>query len=239
MNCDDVRPALLDYVMEEVPPQDCAAISRHLETCTACSEEVGEIRQTVGVLAAGGAYEDVPQRIRVVTEPASWWLAFWRNPARLAFAGGAAACLAIAILALARTTVRYENGDFEIAFGAAASLQSPAAVPLPQVASEGGEFATVGASESLTRREALALIAEAVAASEARQTDGAARIIEASLNSFEQEAEANRMEDRRELAESFRYVQAAQVNMWKQQVENQQMVSALVHRAGVEIAPRP
>ena len=47
------------------------------------------------------------------------------------------------------------------------------------------------------------------------------------------------MSDRRELAESFRMVQANQVNMWKQQVENQQMVSALVERTGVELLHRP
>ena len=240
MNCDDIRPALLDYVMEEVPAQDRAAISRHLETCSACSEEVGKVRQTLGVLAHGEVVEDIPQKIRIVAEPANRWLEFWRNPARLAFAGGALACIAIAILALARTTISYQDDNFEIAFGAAAaSLQSPAAAPLPRFSPQGGDVTPVNGNEALSRPEALALIAEAVAASEARQTAGTARIIEASLKVSEEQAGASRMNDRRELAESFRYFQAAQVNMWKQQVENQQVVSALVERTGVEILPRP
>lgn len=240
MNCDVIRPALLDYVMEEVPAQERDRIAQHLETCAACSEEVGKVRQTLGVMAQGAAFEDVPQKIRVVAEPADRWLGFWRNPARLAFAGGALACLAIAMLALTRAAIRFENGNFEIAFGAAVtSVQSPAAAPLPVIASRDGELAPVAATESLTRQEALALIAEAVAASEARQTAGAAHILQASLQASEEQAEANRMNDRRELAESFRYVQAAQLNMWKQQVENQQVVSTLIERAGGEVFPRP
>jgi hypothetical protein len=79
------------------------------------------------------------------------------------------------------------------------------------------------------------LIAEAVAASEARQSASASRLVRAAA----EEADVRRMSDRQELAESLRYFQAAQVNMWKQQVENQQVVSSLIQRAGLEEASRP
>jgi len=230
MNCNEIRPVMLDYVMEEVPAADRPEIAQHLETCPACLEEVGKVRQTLGALAQGAAFEEIPQKIRIVAESADrWWSwapAFWHNPARLVFAGGALACLAVALLALTRTTISYQDGNFEIAFGAAAaSIQSPANVP-------------AAATQTITREEVSALIAEAVAASETRQTANA-RLLQASLKASEDQAEINRMNDRRELAESFRYFQAAQVNMWKQQVENQQVVSALVQRTGVEILPRP
>src|SRR5689334_10119985 len=118
MNCEHVRAVLIDYVMEEVPTADHAAIAQHLETCAACSAEAGKFRQTLGTLAQGAAFEDVPQKIRVVAEPANplfgWGAAFWRSPARLGFAGGALACVAIALLALAHTTVSYRQGNFEI-----------------------------------------------------------------------------------------------------------------------------
>jgi hypothetical protein len=78
------------------------------------------------------------------------------------------------------------------------------------------------------------LIADAVAASEARQFAEVARVVKVSAL----QAETNRMNDRRELAESFRYVQAAQVTMWKQQVEDQQNVSALLHQAGADAPAR-
>jgi anti-sigma factor RsiW len=237
MNCEQVNPVLLDYVMEEVPPQDRAGIAQHLETCAACSEETGKLRQTVAALAQGAAFEDVPQKIRIVAEPASpflrWGAAFWRNPARLAFAGGALACVAIALLALAQTTITYNQGNFEIAIGAAATsvplsaIQSPAAAPL--------SLSPVSLNSGMTREQVEQLIAAAVTASEARRSADTARVVKASSA----QAETNRMNDRRELAESFRYVQAAQVTMWKQQVEDQQNVSALLRQAGPDAAARP
>lgn len=240
MNCDEVRPMLLDYVMEEVSSTDCAGIAQHLETCSDCSEEVGKLRQTLGLLVQGAAFEEIPQRIRIVAEPAGgWWhwvAAFWRHPERLAFAGGALACLAIALLALAQTTIRYHDSNFEIAFGAAAaSVQSPAAAPAPTASS----LKVVPATQTLTREQMLALINQAIAASEARQNAGTTRLIRTSVKAAEAQAESNRMNDRRELAESFRYIQAAQVNMWKEQIENQQVVSALVQHSGLQLPPQP
>jgi hypothetical protein len=240
MSCDQIRPLLLDYVMEEMPASERGGIARHLETCSACSEEVGKVRQTLGVMAQGAAFEEVPQRIRIVAEPAGRWLEFWRNPARLAFAAGGLACLAVALLALARTTIRYEHGSFEIAFGvAASSVQSPAAAPLPPAPAPPRDAVAAGGTAPLTHQEVLALIQEAVAASEARQTAGAARLLQTSIGASERRAEASRLSDRRELAESFRYIQAAQLNMWKQQVESQQVVSALLARSGAEGVSQP
>lgn len=235
MNCDDVRPMLLEYVMEEAPAQGRGEIARHLETCAACSEEAGKLRQTLGTLAQGAAFEEVPQKIRIVAEPADRWMAFWRNPARLAFAASGVGCIAIALLALAHTTVRSQNGDFEIAFGAAAPvMQYPAAAPLPDKTN-----VAPAAYPALSREEVVKLIAEAVAESEARQSAGTARIVNASLEQAEAKRASDRDSDRREMAESFRYFQAAQVNMWKQQIESQQVMSALVQRTGLGAAVQP
>ena len=240
MNCEDIKLMLLEYVMEEVSGNDRTEIAFHLESCAECSEEAGKLRQTLEAMAQGAAFEDIPQKIRIVAEPASWWIAFWRHPARLALAASGLACVAIAMLALASATIQYQNGNFEVAFGAAApsiqslSNQSPAAASLPSIAS-----LAPAVTQTLSREDVVRLIAEAVAASEARQSAGAVRIV----NAAAQQAESNRItardRDRRELAESFRYFQAAQVNMWKQQVENQQVMSALVERTGIESRPRP
>jgi anti-sigma factor RsiW len=236
MTCDDIRPVLLDYVMEEVAPAERGEIAQHLETCSACSQEAGRFRQTLGTLTQGAAFEDVPQKIRIMAEPINAWAAFWRNPARLAFAASALACMAIAFLALARATVTYDQGKFEIAFGAAATpapssaTQSPAVAPLPESAS------VIPASASgLTREQVEELIAAAVVASETRQSSNAARLVQAAA----QQADTNRLNDRIEMAESLRYFQAAQVNMWKQQVESQQVMTALVERTGMELPARP
>jgi hypothetical protein len=223
MNCERVRPILLDYLMNEAPAADRAAIQLHLETCAACSEEAGRCRQTLSHLAHGAAFEEVPQRIRVVAEPAdahaSWWAGLWRAPARLAFAASGLACIAIALLALTRTTVSYQAGNFEVAFGVRAASQPPSATP---------NAAPAAFVPGPSREEVARLVAEAVAASDARQIES----VESTVNAAIQQAEQRRVTDRQEVAESLRYFQAAQVNMWKQQVENQQVVAALLQRQG-------
>jgi hypothetical protein len=255
MNCDHIKPSLPEYVMDELAGAERAEIARHLENCTACFGEKEKIQQTLGLLTKAAAFEDVPQRIRIVAERSaepsaepsdaakSWVLAFWRNPARLAFAASGLSCVAIAALALAHTTITIQQGNFEIAFGAAArsaagtplavagTVRSPAAASLP--------IAPIAATQSLTREEIAHLIEEAVAASEARQSASTARVMEASAHQAKADRINDRINDQREMAESFRYVQATQVNMWKQQVESQQMLSALVQRSGIEQGSRP
>ena len=238
MNCEQIKPVLLEYVMMELPGADRDEIARHLETCSSCSEEAGKIRQTMGALETSATFEDVPQKIRVVSEPRRAWEAFWHAPARLAFAGGALACLAIAVLALAHTTVSYNQGNFEIAFGAAAKpahsldAQSPAAAPLSQPAAITPASVTSGITGGITREQVEKLIADAVAASEAKTSGRTAQIVKASAA----QATADRMDDRREMAESFRAVQAAQVTMWKQQVQDQQYVSSLMRQSSADAA---
>ena len=227
MNCEQVRPILLDYVMDEVPAADREAIHRHLETCAACSEEAGKCRQTLSHLAQGAAFEEVPQRIRVVAEPAAagWWSGFWHAPARLVFAASGLACVSIALLALARTTIRYQQGNFEIAFGA----RTPAAGNATSVVA-----APPAGVHSVSREEVAQLIAEAVAASDARQSGNTAQ----ALDQAAKQAEGRRLDDRLEMAESLRYFQAAQMNMWKQQVENQEVVATLMARQNLPaVAP--
>jgi 5'-deoxynucleotidase YfbR-like HD superfamily hydrolase len=237
MNCEQIKPALLEYVMDEAPTADRAAIATHLETCAACSEEAGKIRQTMSALSAGAAFEDVPQKIRIVAEPAgtlSGWAAFWHNPARLAFGAAGLSCLAIALLALAHTSVKYQQGNFEIAFGAAATntrISAPsAAAPLSQT--------PVSLNRGMTREQVEQLVTAAVSASEARQLSHTAQAVKTSAA---QEA-ASRMDDRREMAESFRYVQAAEVTMWKQLQDEQYMASvqaSTMRPTGADAAAHP
>jgi hypothetical protein len=221
MNCEQVRPVLLDYLLEEVSAEQRAEIHRHLEQCAACSEEAGLSRQTLGKLEQGAAFEEIPQRIRLVAEPSSRWAMLWLNPARLAVAVGALACVAVALLALFRTTISYRPGHLEIAFGAA-STGAEAAAPATPVAA--AEF-------SVAREEMVRLVAEAVAASEERQQTAAQHLVQ----TVAQQIQEDRMRDWRDMAENLRVFQAAQVSMWKQQVQSEQYVSALMQRAGLEL----
>lgn len=227
MNCQQVRPVLLDYLLEEVSAEDRTEVQRHLEQCATCSEEAGRSRQTLGQLVRGAPLEEIPQRIRLVAEPSSRWAAFWLNPARVAFAAGAFACAAIALLALFRTTISYAPGHFEIAFGGSTAVVGPPG--------DGSVAATpASADRALSREEIGQLVVEAVAASEARQRSEAQRLVQ----TVAREAEEQRVRDWRDMAESLRIFQAAQVAMWKQQVQSDQYVSALMRQSGMELPVR-
>jgi hypothetical protein len=71
------------------------------------------------------------------------------------------------------------------------------------------------------------LIAEAVAASEATQQANSANLV--------QQADQQRARDLQELSGSFRYIQAAQTMMWKDQVQNQEVMGALARQAGLPL----
>jgi hypothetical protein len=118
----------------------------------------------------------------------------------------------------------YQDGDFTIAFG----TDVPPAMERPSEDAAGG----LPVSAGLSREEVASLIADAISASDARQSDSIARAV----NAAARQAEDRRVADRLEMAESFRYFQAAQMNMWKQQVESQQVVASLMQRQSTPAA---
>ena len=149
----------------------------------------------------------------------SAWTLFWRSGARLSFATAGLACLAIGLLALSQASVSHDQGGWEIAFGSAA--RTAAGVPTVETA----------ATSEFDRAEVVRLIAEAVAASEARQQASSASLVQAAV----QQGDQQRARDLQELSESFRYIQAAQTMMWKDQVQNQEVMGALARRAGLPL----
>ena len=223
MNCEQAKPLLVDYLLEENSAEERAGIARHLESCSACSGEMARLRQTHALVAQGEVSEEIPQRIRLVAEPAGRWAAFWQSGAQLSFATAGLLCLAIALLALFRTTVSYDEGKLQVAFGAQrGAIGEPVATTALQPAAS---------PVALDRAEAQRLIFEAIAASEGRQQQHTAQLLQA----VSQQAEQQRVSDLRELAESIRYFQATQTMMWKDQVQNQQLVSGLMQQVGMTI----
>jgi hypothetical protein len=161
-----------------------------------------------------------------VAEPANRWLAFWRNPARVAFAAAGLACIGIALLALFRTTVSVGNAGVQIAFGVVPQM--------PTLAVETAPTQAAAMHTPVSREEIARLISEAVARSEARQQSESRLLVE----NVSQQAEEQRARDWRDMAESLRPLQAAQVSMWKQQVQSQQYVSQLIQQTGLQL-PAP
>jgi anti-sigma factor RsiW len=226
-NCERIRPTLLDYLMEETSTEERAAVEHHLASCSDCSRELGELRQTVTLVRRAEIQEAIPRPIRLVSEPTSGWMAFWRNPARLGFAAAGLMCVAIAMLAAFSTTVAYQNGNFQIAFGA------PAVSSVAPISGKRLDVVAPASSavSSLNEAQVKEMIASAIALSDATQRERSEIAMKTSTAQMEQRWR----KDLSEVGESMRYFQAAQNVLWKGQVENQQLVSSLVQRSEVPV----
>lgn len=84
------------------------------------------------------------------------------------------------------------------------------------------------ATGGLGREEIVRLVAEAVRASEARQQLGVNSLVQ----TVTEQAEQRRQRDLEELSEGFRYIQAAQTMMWKDQVQSQEVMGELARQVG-------
>ena len=131
MNCEQVKPALIDFLLEESSSTEHSEIETHLKSCSACSLEMNELKETLTLVKKSEVSEEIPRRIRMVAEPAASWAAFWLNPARLAFAASALFSVTFILVAVFGTTVSYQNGNFQIAFGSKATVRS---TPTPGIA---------------------------------------------------------------------------------------------------------
>ena len=224
INCEQVKPALLEFLMEEISPEARRKVELHLQGCRTCSQEMAGLKQTISLLVRAEVSEDIPRRIRIVAEPAGNWTAFWRNPARLAFAGAGLMCVAIALLALFLTTTAYQNGSFQIAFGAPpASTEArfsgaPAAIT--------ADFTT---RRPLEQAQVYEMISESMAASE-REHQRQSQLMAKEIS---QRMEQRWQHELGEMAESLRYFQAAQTMLYKGQVQSEQLVSALMQQSGL------
>ncbi|MBI2816739.1 MAG: zf-HC2 domain-containing protein [Acidobacteria bacterium] len=225
--CERIKPALLDLLMDEISPQHRRDVEDHLKTCRTCSEELTELRRTVSLVAAAEKSEEMPRRIRIVAEPENRWAALWRNPARLAFASAGLMCIAIAMLALFRTTVSYQNGNLQIAFGAQAvpSATIPSAAPVATNAS-------VSPGRPLDRAQVYDMISEAMAAMD-RERQRDAQMLAKRVS---QQMEQKWQQDLSDVAQRFRYFQDAQTILYKGQVQSQQLVSALMQQSELPAA---
>jgi hypothetical protein len=161
-------------------------------------------------------------------ESVGWWAAFWNSAGRLAFSGGALACLAVGLLGVMNARLSYDEKGFQLAFGESPAVTTVATSldrqPAPAVI-------PAAATDTLSKQQVERLIAAALHASEQRQQSATSGLIRrASL-----ETDARRAADVQQMAETFRYMQAAQTNMWKEQLQSQQIVAMLAQKSGVSL----
>src|SRR5580658_6367318 len=94
---------LRDYYLKELTDPQQLQVEAHVKDCSACREELQQLRLTQAALFSLRD-EEIPQRIGFVSDPVfepsgiqRWWTAFWGSPARLGFAGAAVLSLAIVV----------------------------------------------------------------------------------------------------------------------------------------------
>src|SRR5258706_4372384 len=207
MNCEQAKPVLIDFLLEEISSTGRSEIETHLKSCASCSLEMNELKETLTLVKKSEVSEEVPRKIRIVAEPAASWAALWLNPARLAFAASALFSLTVTLVAVLGTTFSYQNGNFQVAFGSKAAVHSG---PITNVA-------PVAAGHSLDRAEVSAMISAAVAPIESeRQSQSEQMVKNVSL-----QMQQRWQHDLTEMAASMRYFQEAQTVLLKGQVENQ------------------
>ncbi|HET8548386.1 MAG TPA: hypothetical protein VFL57_10300 [Bryobacteraceae bacterium] len=90
---------LRDYFFGELARDEQRSVDSHVKTCTACREELDELRLTQSTLLIVRD-EEPPRRIAFVSdkifEP-NWWQRLWSSGARLGFASAAMLSAAIAL----------------------------------------------------------------------------------------------------------------------------------------------
>jgi anti-sigma factor RsiW len=100
---------LRDYYLKELTDPQQRQVETHVKDCSACREELQQLRLTQAALFSLRD-EEIPQRIAFVSDPVfepsglqRWWAAFWGSSARLGFAGATVLSAALIFSAVART----------------------------------------------------------------------------------------------------------------------------------------
>jgi hypothetical protein len=124
------KEALVTFLYDEDDGVGRAAIERHLQSCSACRDEVGGLRQVRTRLAEWQAPEPAAHA-QIVVDPPSAWARQWIT--RPAFVAAAAALLVMGVAAgLANLEVRYDAGGLVVRTGWARAAVPPAA-PGPEL----------------------------------------------------------------------------------------------------------
>ena len=154
---------LRDYLLGELTQPDRRQLEKHVNACSGCREELDRLQVTHAALCSL-AEEEIPQRIAFVSdkvfEPSPWrraLQAFWSSSARLGFVSAAMFSCALVVTTLHR----------------------PA--PVPAGSATVSQVQTAKLEADFERRVHDA-VTQAVAESEARQTQKTAKLIQALEN---------------------------------------------------------
>jgi len=122
-NCDDIRDELAALLYGELPPDQEAAVERHLQNCAPCARILAELRATAGLLAHWSA----PRVVESPSTIAASVAAQAHRPRRRSWLriAAAAAILLFASLTVLGSEVRYANGELTVSLRIAGGRPTP------------------------------------------------------------------------------------------------------------------
>lgn len=163
MSCSSID--LKGYLLGELEQRDKALAQGHVSTCENCREELDRLRLTQTALLALPE-EEVPQRIAFVSDKVfepRWWQAIWRSGPAMGFASAALLAAAIFVHAFTRPP---------------AIVSTAASLDAAQIEQR--------IHDEVARRVDAAVV-RAVAASEERQGQQTAQMLEAAEKRLDQQ----------------------------------------------------
>jgi anti-sigma factor RsiW len=235
MNCEETRDLLMDFIGDEISKADAQQLKKHLTTCTDCREELARISATKACLLKGWPDEAVPQPLVFsFNQPASqqrWsWPGFWAWPPAVRISLSIAMCfmLCIVMLAVARTRIQFDHGNFAISFGSMGA--SSAALPP----------ASLNLTGAASNQEQLrGLVSQVVSEQAQRQNDQWQHLIV----QVRTEWESQRQTDLQGISGKLKYLESTQNLIWKETAKNNSYVESLARdvylRTGLAQAAQP
>jgi anti-sigma factor RsiW len=131
MKCVQVRENLPELFYGDLPPDEAAAVQKHLQACPACRQEEAALRQVRRLLDAvpvPTVLVDLAQLYRRAAERQQRRVRRWRRTAVLCL-GAAAAVLLFAVMP--RFEVRLENHQLVLRWANPPLVEAPASPPAP------------------------------------------------------------------------------------------------------------
>ena len=186
MKCDMAPETLISLLYDELDLIEEKKVRKHIECCASCRKIYQELEQTTTLL---DQWEDETPALKTVFlhEPATVWQS-WKEKIRqftekpLAWSIPVTASVAVILLFLFQFQLKYENGDWLVAFGKSGSVESQLEAKM-----DAKIESTLAELQTRNMEQLVTLIQE----SEARQR----RDFTLALNEFSQQQEYRRRQD--------------------------------------------
>lgn len=217
MDCQEFKSQMMDWVLKETSVESSRNLELHAAGCHVCGSLLEKALHARDVLHAGWQDEEIPESIVFTPVRSNFWGWLQAAPrwANAMLAVAAVGVLVFGILSLARTELRYDHGNFNLAFG-----HAPVSMALPAQPT-GTSSVNAGLSSAEIEKMVSAKYASLSGQDREQST--------AQLDRLSQQWQVQRAADLQKIGNSFDQVKTV---MWK----DMQRSNAIVQYAARQIA---